>query len=354
MQSYNELLGIITKGRPEIELQKASMWADLLSQLNGCHLYSLAAPENDKEEWLRERRAGIGGSEIAAILGENHWNSPRQIWMSKTGMLDDKPAQQSEAARWGNLLETTVADEWAFRTKRKYVHIPVILQDDDRPWLLANIDGFTVDEVNERLVITGILEIKTTSTYNKKVWEEGPVPFHYVCQTNWYCGITRLKNYTIVCLVGGQNLFWYDLPADAELFDREVKAADDFWCNYVQKLVEPPMTEVDSKLMKQDLQENEKSDVPPVVLQDDESDRVVGSYIQIGEKIKALKDVQGALKAEIQKMLGKSPELMTKQHTVTISVSNRRKCDFDLLQSIAPEIYATVISESTRYSMNIS
>ena len=104
MQSRAELITIIQKGRPEIPLETVIKWATYLTQLDGCHLFSVAAPEKDKAEWLRERRAGIGGSEVAAIMGENHWNSPRQIWMSKMGMFDDKPPQQSEAARWGNLL----------------------------------------------------------------------------------------------------------------------------------------------------------------------------------------------------------------------------------------------------------
>lgn len=354
MQSRAELINIIQKGRPEIPHEIVIRWAAYLTQLEGCHLYSVAAPEKDKAEWLRERRAGIGGSEVAAIMGENHWNSPRQIWMSKMGMFDDKPQQQSEAARWGNLLETVVADEWALREDRKYVHIPVILQDDERPYLLANIDGFTLSSDGQ--VITGILEIKTTSAYNQSVWENGPLPFHYMCQTNWYCGITRLGAYTIVCLVGGQHLYSYDLPADSELFAREVAAADDFWLNHIVTGIEPEATAVDKELLKKAESADEVPDVdeaPTLILDDEESQRLITSYIQLREKVKALKDIKDAVYAQIKIKIGKNPSAMTATNSVTVKKIARRSCDFGLLQSIAPEIYAQVVSENVSLSLDI-
>lgn len=354
MQSRAELISIIHKGRPEIPMQTVEKWADYLGQLNGCHLFSVAAPEKDKAEWLRERRAGIGGSEVAAIMGENHWNSPRQIWLSKMGMFDDKPPQQSEAARWGNLLETIVADEWALREGRKYVHIPVILQDDERPYLLANIDGFTLSD--DGLFITGILEVKTTSAYNQSIWENGPLPFHYLCQTNWYCGITRLGAYTIICLVGGQHLYSYDLPADAALFTREVNAADNFWLNHIVTGIEPPATAVDKELLKRAEAPEDVPDIdeaPTLILEDEESQRLISSYIQLRDKAKALKDIKDAVYAQIKIKLGKSPSAMTATNSVTVKKSARRSCDFDLLQTIAPEVYVRVVTEKVAMSLDI-
>lgn len=352
MQSYSELVRIIHEGRPEIAIEQVNTWASYLVQLHGCHLFSVAAPEKDKAEWLRERKAGIGGSEVAAIMGESHWNSPRQIWLSKMGMFDNAPPSQSEAARWGNLLETTIADEWAHRENRKYVHIPVILQDDERPWLLANIDGFTLSEDGKQ--ITGILEIKTTSMYNQNVWENGPLPFNYICQTNWYCGITRLNEYTIVCLVGGQRLFAYNLLADAALFARELAAADDFWLNHVVSGVEPAATAIDKNLLKaEEDSTTEQEDTPTVVLDDEESQRVISSYIELREKIKALSDVKNALYAQIKLKLGNSTSAITSTNTITVKRTVRRSCDFDLLQTIAPEIYAQVVSSAASTALDI-
>ena len=37
------------------------------------------------DEWLDARRNGIGGSDVAAVLGANPWRTPLEVWLSKTG-----------------------------------------------------------------------------------------------------------------------------------------------------------------------------------------------------------------------------------------------------------------------------
>lgn len=34
-------------------------------------------------DWLKQRQSGIGGSEIAAIVGLNQYTTPMQVWESK-------------------------------------------------------------------------------------------------------------------------------------------------------------------------------------------------------------------------------------------------------------------------------
>lgn len=350
MQPRSELRTLIKAGLPHLTDSTIDLWCDYLEQLKGCHLYSVDSPEKDKAAWLRSRRAGIGGSEIAAIMGANHWNSPRQIWMSKVGMFDDKPPQQSEAARWGNLLETVVADEWALRNNRRYVHIPVILQHDEDPWLLANIDGFTISEDGN--FVTGILEIKTTSAYNNDVWEHGPLPFHYMCQTNWYCGITGLGMYTIVCLVGGQKLYDYELPADPELFQCERDTARVFWVRNVLEKIEPEATAVDKELIAKD-EKMPDPDAEEVIMDDDETERIAEAYCQMRDKIKQMTDVKNALYAQMKLKVGNYAGIITKTHTATVACSSRRVCDFDLLQELNPDIYKQVVRTSSSISLRI-
>ena len=38
-------------------------------------------------DWLLDRRKGIGGSDVAAIMGLNKWKSAYQIWLEKTGQV---------------------------------------------------------------------------------------------------------------------------------------------------------------------------------------------------------------------------------------------------------------------------
>lgn len=348
MQSVNEILEILAKDRPDVSIDEATVWANYLQQLKGCHLYSAASLEYDKEAWLKQRVAGIGGSEIATILGENHWSSPRQIWLEKIGFYDVESRPQSEQARWGNLLETTVAREWAHRNGRAWIHIPVILRSDDAYWQLANVDGFTLSD--DLTTITGILEIKTTSEYNRQVWEEGPLPFNYICQTTWYCGITGLDQIELACLVGGQKLFDHTLPFDAELFEKEKAAAAKFWLENVLKGIEPEATEVDKQTTKKD---DHDPSLPPVILDDDESERIVDAYCELRTKIGELTKVKDALYAQIYLKLGMSTQGLTKSHTIVLQTSARRSCDFDRLAEYYPQAYEECVSTNISTSLRI-
>lgn len=40
-------------------------------------------------DWLKERQKGIGGSDVAAILGMSPWRTPYQVWEEKTTPIDE-------------------------------------------------------------------------------------------------------------------------------------------------------------------------------------------------------------------------------------------------------------------------
>ena len=40
--------------------------------------------------WLEGRRRGIGGSDVAAVLGLNPWKTPLDVWNDKLGLSEDK------------------------------------------------------------------------------------------------------------------------------------------------------------------------------------------------------------------------------------------------------------------------
>lgn len=270
--------------------------------------------------------------------------------MSKLDMFDsDKQPTQNEAARWGNLLETIVATEWGKRYERQWIHIPVTIQSEEFPWMLANVDGFTLSD--DRRTITGILEIKTTSAYNEEPWSEGPLPFYYLCQTNWYCGICHLDQYCITCLVGGQKLYAYnDMPADEELFKKETIAAADFWQNNVLKGIEPKAS--DGDLEELQAAEHDPAE-PPVLLNDVESSNVIQGYIDIREKISQLEKVKKALYAQLFAYIGKSCNAVIGDHTMAVTVTSRRKADMDKLAKEFPEAYKACVTPYQTTSLTI-
>lgn len=71
----------------------------------------------DRTEFLRSRKTGIGGSDVASCLGLSPWRTPVQVWEDKTGR--STPDLTSDAAHFGTILEDIVAKEFSLRTGMK-------------------------------------------------------------------------------------------------------------------------------------------------------------------------------------------------------------------------------------------
>ena len=96
-------------------------------------------------DWLLDRRKGIGGSDVAAIMGLNKWKSAYQIWLEKTGQVGLSESD-SEPAYWGTVLEEVVAKEFAVRTGKKVRRRNQVFEHPEYPFLRANIDRDVVGE----------------------------------------------------------------------------------------------------------------------------------------------------------------------------------------------------------------
>lgn len=95
---------------------------------------------DDRVKWLSIRKHGLGGSDIAAVLGLSKFKSPVDVWADKT--TDDVPTDDvpSEAAYWGIVQEDIVAKEFQRRTGLKVQRVNYLLRSGDDGWQIANID----------------------------------------------------------------------------------------------------------------------------------------------------------------------------------------------------------------------
>lgn len=304
-----------------------------------CKLHSSVTQDEDFDGWLKARTNGIGGSDIAAICGKSPYKSPRDIYLSKTMLVEGD--KQSEAARWGNVLEQTIAAEWAQRFNRKYVYVPYSFKSLEFSYMNANIDGFTLDADDN---IDGLLEIKTTSAFNKDVWETGPLPEYYLYQIQWYMMVTGIPKATIVCLVGGQALFEYEfIVSDTVVQDMKTSAAF-FWNNYVLKLVEPPLTDVDSD--KVGVGETIPTDNPlePFIIENTEYEKMIEMYLDLNKKLTEMEKIKKAIYNNLFEGLQHHEEAVTSQRTLKVQKQMRRNCDMDTLKALYPAAYGATIS----------
>lgn len=251
--------------------------------------------EMTHEEWLQDRMRGIGGSDVATILGLNKWKSPYQLWLEKTGQIDLEHTE-SEPAYWGNVLEEVVAKEFQERTGKKVRRRNQVFEHPLHPFLRANIDRDVVGE-------NALLECKTANAFLGKEWEGDEVPLSYLCQVQHYMNVLNKEYCYIAVLVGGQKFIWKRVDRDQELIDTITELLVDFWENNVVKGNEPLIdgSEATQEFLKDRYSELEEAEttLPPTF--DDLVD-------QKRELKKAKKDIETSIRQldnEIISELGK-------------------------------------------------
>lgn len=187
-----------------------------------------------RDEWLKWRRNGLGGSDVGAITGMNKYTSAFSLYLDKVGELPHND-QQSEPAYWGNTLEEVVAAEFSKRAGLEVRERHDLLQHDTYPFMLANLDREVI--CPERGI--GILECKTASEYLKDEWTGEKIPDSYYLQVQHYLAVTGYTFAYIAVLIGGNTFVQKEIERDEEVVNYLYKLESDFWNNHVLKKVPP-------------------------------------------------------------------------------------------------------------------
>ena len=161
-------------------------------------------------DWLRYRTMGIGGSDVSVIAGINPYKSAYQLWLEKTGQTE--PAEsENEYTHFGTVLEPVIRKEFIERTGLKVRQKHMLLQSEEHPFMLANLDG--VVKVNGEMFI---FEAKTASAYKLDEWQNG-IPLEYMLQVQHYMAVTNTKKAYIAALIGGNHFLYKLIERDNEI-----------------------------------------------------------------------------------------------------------------------------------------
>lgn len=250
-----------------------------------------------------ERMQYIGGSDIAAVMGQSRWKTPYRLWCEKTGKIEVPDLSKNPAVEMGTRLEQFVAELFAEKTGKTVRKQSKMYQHSEYPFMVAHVDR----------LITGsdeLLECKTCSQYKLEEWEN-KIPKEYILQVQWYLGITGRKKGWIACLIGGQKFDYKSIDFDEELFNLMVEKAVKFW-EQVQNNVPPVILPDDAETLGEVYSEHTDDMIEASEL----NDRV--AYVQelkmhrdeIGKEIK---EIETEIKATIQDKMG----LITDKYNVT-------------------------------------
>ncbi|PEB19689.1 hypothetical protein COO08_05095 [Bacillus toyonensis] len=296
------------------------------------------------EQWLEARKAGIGGSDAAAIAGLNKWSSPIGVYYDKTSetVKDQLP---SEAAYFGNVLEEIVAEEFSKRTNLKVRTCNAILQHPEYPWMLANVDRLVVGEK------VG-LECKTASEYLKKEWEGEEIPASYLLQCQHYMAVTGFKAWWIAVLIGGNKFIYKKIERDEDIIQYLIDIEKDFWLNHVEKRI-PPMfdgSEASTNLLKQmypEGYEGSEIDLPS------EAKEHISSIQNITEEIKILEIHKKERENKLKAMIGDKEKGVIGEHQATWKTVHSQRFDTKVFKDKHPDLYEEFAktSVSRRFSV---
>ena len=187
---------------------------------------------DNEDDWYKLREKRIGGSDVGAIIGVNSYKSIIDVYIDKT---EGSSFKGNNATHWGHMLEGTVIKEFASRHSEFIVYqAPYSVIDD---FLIANLDSVLKDKETGDY---GVLEIKTTSVWNRKEWEEDTIPQSYYAQVQHYLMLTGYKFAYVAVLIGGQEYKEFKVERNEEDIELIRNKATEFYNENILKLI-PPM-----------------------------------------------------------------------------------------------------------------
>lgn len=204
----------------------------------------------DRDEWLKNRMNGIGGSEISAVVGCNPYMNNLELWELKTGRRQTEDISEKPYVQYGTQAEMHLRG--LFRLDFPEYQVEYIennsFSNSRYPWAKASLDGWLTDQEGRK----GILEIKTSevlSSQHKEKWKGNHVPMNYFCQTIFYMAVLEADfaciKAQLKCVFDGipqltTKHYFIERHEVQEDINYIMKKGAEFW-EYVKKDVRPPL-----------------------------------------------------------------------------------------------------------------
>ena len=298
-----------------------------------------------REEWLKYRTKGIGGSDVSIIAGINPFKSVHQLWLEKTGQIEPEQTD-SDYAHFGSLLEPIVRREFTARTGIKVRQKHMLLQSEEYPFMFADLDG-VINEDGEMAVF----EAKTASAYKQEVWEDG-VPAPYILQVQHYMAVTGAKRTYIAALVGGNHFFYHVVERDEEMIGKIIAMEKYFWETHVLGGVEPVPDGSDATT---NYFNNRFSHSNGMTIElPEEALSVCMEYDRLSEELKKVEAAKNAAANQLKSYLKEAEAGTVGDRTVTWKEISKSTVDAKRLKTEKPEIYNSFLKDSSYRRLSVA
>ena len=320
----------------------------------------IALKSNSKKQWLEIRQQGIGGSDIAAILGLNKYRTALDVYQDKLGIAEE--IEENEAMHFGTILEDVVAQEFAERVGLRVQRVNATICTGKDFWMRANIDRAIVNpdiagnvrikeqkDTNRILTTDAILECKTAGFRSAHLWgpsqeleiatgevtSEHEIPVQYELQVQWYMAVTGVSKAYVAVLIAGQEFRCYEVDRNEALIAQMTQYAHKFWFENVCLKNAPEPTNSD------ELQSVCPIDNGDMVEASNELAVEIGEYRNIKGRIDELSDQLDAVAERIKMSVGEHLGLtLGGEKVVTWKGQSRTSIDSKKLKAEFPEAWA--------------
>lgn len=284
----------------------------------------------DRDKWLAVRDEGIGGSDVASILGYNPYKSAYTLWAEKTGIVEPEDISEKEYVIWGNKNEPNIADRFCELTGKK-VRKCGTLADEEYPFMHANIDRWVIGE-------NAGLECKTAGLTKSKQWLGDEIPTAYYLQCVFYMLVTGAQRWYIAALIGGNDFKWKVIERNEEDIEMVRQAVINFWNNNVIANIPPDVdgNESTTKTLKEQypIAEDREVDLPFQAM----------ALIEQWDSIKAteaeLSKQKISVQNQLEQLLGNANKgTINDRHVVWTNQAGRVTVDSKMLREMFPAAY---------------
>jgi len=253
----------------------------------------------NRKQWLDERRKGIGGSDAPIVMGCGYSGSSRlELWQDKVG-LSEMVVEETEQIMWGRRLEAHILSGYQESSGNVIVinDADIIEKHPCIPYMICTPDAWGFESV---------IEVKNVSEWQASEWEkEAPEKHRWQLLHNIY--VTHSKWGTLVALIGGNRLVWYDYYLDdmREDLHRLLYEEARFW--HLVETETPPEVEPDTP--RAAVIEDEDSEAEPVMLSD-EGREYTDMYDEYYDYMKTAEEEVKRAKVAIVKEMGSATKAL--------------------------------------------
>lgn len=289
------------------------------------------------------RPFGIGGSDIAAILGLSPYKSAVELW-SELVSRQAPPEIDKLHLRFGQFAESFVAKEYERETGLVTVSHPQAVYHKLHGFMFGHVDRFVVSDPREPAIVNGavqtdrLLECKTASAFSRSGWGEAGtdmVPHAYLLQCAWYLAVTGCEYADLAALIGNSELRVYHIKRDPELETLLTLHAQRFWCDHVLAQRPPePSSARDAAILFPRESTGTSAEATP------EQMHHIGVYRRLAQEAQRLSDECEKIRSEIMGYMGAREKLTYRGRVVATWRCSRpsRRLDTKSLAQTHPEI----------------